>query len=467
MKSSNFRPYWLDQALKQEGEPKANPLTENISADVCIIGGGYTGLWTALELKQRKPELDIVIIDKDLCGYGASGCNGGCVLTLATKYLSLKKFYGAAEAKRLVLASEQAVDHIKTFTEENNVDCDLRIDGALYIATNGSQVGVMAPVLEALDAEQINSWEKQDLDDAKKFAGSDEMQEAFFSSQAGSVQPALLVRGMARVAREKGIRIFEGTPMEKIEETTTPKVITPNGSVTAKKVVVAINAWMATKFKQFERTVAVVSSDMGITEPVPELLKKTGIEHGATVCDSRIFVHYFHTTSDGRIMLGKGGNTFAYGSKMIPSFFEASAYKDQLQNAITRFYPEFKDVKVEQAWNGGSDRSVTGFPFFGNLNEHPNIHYGFGYSGNGVTQAYLGGKILASLCLNADDEWSRCGFVGGPRGKFPPEPIRWIGSMMIRNAIRRKEADEDLGKQPSAYSTFMARFAKAAGKADK
>lgn len=465
--NNKFRPFWFDQALKQEGEPQANPLTENISADVCIIGGGYTGLWTAFELKERQPDLDIVIIDKDLCGYGASGCNGGCVLTLATKFLSLSKFYGKEEAKRLVIESEKAVDHLENFTKKHNIECDLRIDGALYIATNESQLGVMDPVMEALDEEDINSWEQQSLEEAKAFAATDEMQEAFYSEKAGSVQPALLVRGMARVAREMGIRIYEGTPMEKIIEDDIPKVVTPEGSITAPKVVLAINAWMATKYKKFERTIAVVSSDMGVTEPVPELLKEMKLEHGATVCDSRIFVHYFHTTSDGRIMLGKGGNTFAYGSKMIPSFFEASEYEGQVKNAITRFYPKLKDVKIEQSWNGGSDRSTTGFPFFGNLNDHPNIHYGFGYSGNGVTQAIIGGKILASLCLNADDEWSNCGFVSGPLGKFPPEPIRWMGAMMVRNAIRKKEANEDKGKKPSAYSNFMARFAKAAGKADK
>lgn len=466
-KSNTFRPFWFDQALKQEGEPQATPLDQHITADVCIIGGGYTGLWTAFELKEKQPNIDIVIIDKDLCGYGASGCNGGCVLTLATKFLSMSKFYGKKEAKRLVKASEDAVDHIKAFTEKHNIECDLRIDGSQYIATNGAQVGTMDPVMQALDQEGIKSWQRQDLDEAKQFARTDDMQEAFFSDKAGSVQPALLVRGMARVAREMGIRIFEGTPMEKIEETSTPKVITPNGSITANKVVVAINAWMATKFKQFERTIAVVSSDMGVTEPIPELLEEIGLNHGATICDSRIFVHYFHTTSDGRLMLGKGGNTFAYGSKMIPSFFEESAYHDQVKNAITRFYPKLKDVKLEQTWNGGSDRSTTGFPFFGNLNNHPDIHYGFGYSGNGVTQAYLGGKILASLCLNHDDEWSNCGFVGGPRGKFPPEPVRWMGAMMVRNAIRAKEAAEDQEKNPSTYSKFMATFAKGAGKADK
>ncbi|MGB0991954.1 MAG: FAD-dependent oxidoreductase [Akkermansiaceae bacterium] len=462
-----FRPFWYDEALKQEGEPEAVPLQEDISADVCIIGGGYTGLWTALDLKERKPELDIVIIEKNLCGYGASGCNGGCVLTLATKYSSLKKFYGRDEAKRLVLASEDAVGKLKQFTEEHGIECDLRIDGALYIATNDAQVGAMDPVMQELDTEGINSWEKQDIEEARDFAGTDDMREAFFSGQAGSVQPALLVRGMARVAREKGIRIYEGTPMSKLIESQPPEVKTPNGSIKAAKVVLAINAWMATEYKQFQNSIAVVSSDMAITEPVPEVIEKLKLNHGATICDSRIFVHYFHTTSDGRLMLGKGGNTFAYGSKMIPSFFQASEYEGQVKNAIGRFYPELKDVKIAQSWNGGSDRSKTGFPFFGNLNEHPNIHYGFGYSGNGVTQAYLGGKILASLCLDADDEWSRCGFVGGPRGQFPPEPVRWLGAMMVRNAIRRKEAAEDAGKQPSRFDTFMARFAKGAGKADK
>ena len=462
-----FKPYWYEQALREEGDPEPQPLREHIRADVCIIGGGYTGLWTALDLKERNPRLDIVIIEKNLCGYGASGCNGGCMLTLSTKFLSLSKFYGEKEAIRLVKASEDALCHIQKFTQQHDINCDFRIDGALYIATNKSQVGVMDPVMEALENNEINRWKKLAIDEAREFAATDNMREAFFSSLAGSVQPALLVRGMARVAREKGIRIYEGTPMEKLTESTPPMVTTPEGTIKASKVVLAINAWMATEYKQFERSIAVVSSDMAITEPVPELLKEMKLDHGASICDSRIFVHYFHTTSDGRIMLGKGGNTFAYGSKMIPSFFEPSKYEGQVKNAITRFYPKLKDVKIEQAWNGGSDRSTTGFPFFGNLNDHPDIHYGFGYSGNGVTQAYLGGKILASLCLNADDEWSNCGFVGGPRGHFPPEPIRWLGAMMVRNAIRRKEAAEDAGKPPSKFDTFMARFAKGAGKADK
>jgi putative aminophosphonate oxidoreductase len=463
-----FRPYWFDEALKQEGEPQPTPLSSKIKADVCIVGGGYTGLWTALELKKRSPDLKIAIIEKELCGYGASGSNGGCVLTLATKFLSLSRFYGRDEAKRLVIASEEAVGCIKRFTVANNIDCDLRIDGTQYIATNDSQVGAMDSAIQALAEAGISTWKKQSLEQAKKFAGTTEVKEAFFSPNAGSVQPALLVRGLTRVAREKGITIYEGTPMTQfLTNSEHPEVLTPKGSISATKVVLAINAWMPTEFKQFSRNIAIVSSDMAITEPIPDLLEELDLTHGATICDSRTFVHYFHTTSDGRLMLGKGGNTFAYGSRMLSSFFEPSRYILQIKQAIARFFPNLKSVRLEQAWNGGSDRSITGFPFFGNLNDHPNIHYGFGYSGNGVTQSWIGGKILTSLCLNVDDEWSRCGFIGGPRGQFPPEPIRWIGSLLVRNAIRRKEGAEDAGKHPRFYDRFLSRFARSAGKTDK
>ena len=278
----------------------------------------------------------------------------------------------------------------------------------------------------------------------------------------------MLVRGLARVAREKGVFIYEKTPMAKVlKHGDTPRILTPNGSISAKKVVLAINAWMASEFKQFSRTITVVSSDMAITEPIPDLLREAKFQHGATICDSRTFVHYFHTTSNGRLLMGKGGNTFTYGSKILPSFFEPSAYLTQIKNAIQRFFPSFKSARIEQAWNGGSDRSTTGFPFFGNLEGNPNIHYGFGYSGNGVTQSLLGGKILSSLCLNLDNEWTRSGLVGGPRGYFPPEPIRWIGALMVRNSIRRKEAAEDAGKKPSFYDSFLSQFAKSAGKTDK
>ncbi len=457
----------LNEALRAEGFPETTPLQGKISCDLCIVGGGYTGLWTAILLKQSRPELQIALIEQEVCGYGASGSNGGCVLTLATKFLSLEKHYGTEEALRLVKASEKAVNDMATFCQLHQIDCELRLDGACYIATNSAQVGVMTPVLEQLEKLGISSWSELGLAEAGMFSGTRMIEQAHFSNKGGSVHPAKLVYGLRRVALELGVDIYEKTPLTGLLETDPPLVITPQGSIQAKKVVLAVNAWMASCFKQFSRTMAVVSSDMCVTEPCPQLLQTIGLNHGATICDSRIFVHYYHTTGDGRLLFGKGGNTFSYGSRMIRDFFEASRYEEQLRSAINRFLPELKEVKIDACWNGGSDRTVTGFPIFGKLNEHPNIFYGFGYSGNGVTQALLGGKILRSLVLGVDDEWSRCGFVGGPRGYFPPEPIRYIGAHMVRNAIRRKEKAEDARRKPAALDRYLATFAKTAGKADK
>jgi putative aminophosphonate oxidoreductase len=423
-------------------------------------------LWTAILVKEAAPERRVVVIEQELCGHGASGSNGGCMLTLATKYLSLVRFYGESEATRLVKASEQAVFEIRDFTRKHGIDCDLRVDGALYIATNQAQVGVMDPVLRALDQAGINSWEELTTEQAAAIAGTQDLLEAHFSQAAGSVQPALLVRGLARVAREMGVVLYEGTTMRRLEKGVRPRVISDSGSVCAQKVVLAVNAWMGSLFPEYRRAITVVSSDMGITEPCPQLLEKIGLKHGASVCDSRIFVHYYHSTADGRLILGKGGNTFSYASRMLASFFEPSIYEWQVRGAMDRFFPELRHLRLEACWNGASDRSTTGFPFFGSLYNCPNVLYGFGYSGNGVTQSLLGGKILRSLVLETDDEWRRAGFVGGPRGKFPPEPIRWFGAMMVRNGIRRKEAAEDAGRTPSRIDTYLARFARAAGKAD-
>lgn len=457
----------LSEALQQEDVQEQKPLTGFIFRDVCIVGGGYTGLWTAILLKQAKPGLSIAIVEQEVCGYGASGSNGGCVLTLATKFLTLSKFYGRQEAARLVRESENAVGEIDDFCKKHGIECELKIDGAYYIATNTAQQGIMDPVLAALDSKGLSSWRTIDVNDARRRTANAFIKEGHVSERAGSVQPAKLVRGLRRAALDLGIEIYEKTPMTGLEQGAPPLVKTPRGAIKANKVVLATNAWMATMFRQFSRSIAVVSSDICVTDPCPELLVKIGLDHGASICDSRIFVHYYHTTGDGRLLFGKGGNTFSYGSKMIRGFFEPSTYRGQLRQAINRFLPDLKDVGIAASWNGGSDRAVTGFPFFGNLNGHSDILYGFGYSGNGVTQALLGGKILRSLVLDLRDEWSRCGFVGGPRGNFPPEPIRYLGANMVRDAIRRKERAEDLERQPNGIDVYLARFARAAGKADQ
>lgn len=462
-----MRPYWLEQALKNQPATPCPPLQQNTRADVCIVGGGYTGLWTAIMLKQQNPELDVVIVEADICGAGASGRNGGCALSWSAKYFTLERLFGQAEAVRLVTASEDSIRAIGDFCQQYAVDADYRLDGTLYTATNEAQKGATDAVVAALERHGINSFSRCPLPELQRMAGSTRHIEGWFSPAAASVQPGKLVRGLRRVALELGVRIYEGSKMTRLEQGRPAIIHTPGGQVVADRVVLAMNAWMARAFPEFSRSVAIVSSDMIITEPRPDLLQRIGLTSGVTVLDSRIFVHYYHNTPDGRIMLGKGGNTFAYGGRILPVFDQPSPYEGLLRSTLTEFFPDFADVGIAATWNGPSDRSVTGLPFFGTMGPNSNIFYGFGYSGSGVGPCHMGGQILSSLVQGLDNPWTRSPLVQGPLGNFPPEPVRYVGSLMVRNAIRRKERAEDHGRRPRPLDVRLAKFAAAAGKADK
>ncbi|QCI13169.1 FAD-dependent oxidoreductase [Pseudomonas putida] len=462
-----MRPFWLQQALDSEQQPACPPLHGDARCDVCIVGGGYTGLWTALQLKEAQPSLDVVLIEADICGAGASGRNGGCALSWSAKYFTLARLFGEEEAVRLVRESERSIHAIGAFCTANGIDCDYRLDGTLYTATNQAQVGATDAVIAALQQRGINSFERLPLEQLQRLAGSARHLEGWFSPAAATVQPGRLVRGLRRVALARGVRIHEGTAMTGLEHGAPATVRTLHGSVRADRVVLGLNAWMARAFPQFQRSVAIVSSDMVITEPCPELLQEIGLTTGVSVLDSRIFVHYYHNTSDGRLMLGKGGNTFAFGGRMLPVFDQPSPYRPLLRESLGGFFPALAHVPLAASWNGPSDRSVTGLPFFGRLDGQGNVFYGFGYSGSGVGPCHMGGQILASLALGQDNAWTRSPLVNGPLGLFPPEPIRYLGSLLVRDAIRRKERAEDRGQRPRRLDVRLARFAAAAGKADK
>jgi putative aminophosphonate oxidoreductase len=463
-----FRPWWLAQALAREpADGLSPPLARDAHAELAIVGGGYTGLWTAILARQARPDLDVVLIEADVCGAGASGRNGGCALTWATKFLTLRRLYGEAEAVRLVRASEQALLDIEAFVGRHRIDCEWRRHGTLYTATSPAQQGASDTVMAELARRGISSWTRLPPAEVCRRAGSRAHLEGWYSPLAASVQPALLARGLRRVALELGVRIHEHTTLFALGRGSPPTLRTSGGTITAGRVVLALNAWMAGLFPAFRRTIAIVSSDMVITEPAPAALATAGLDGGISVLDSRTFVHYYRSTPDGRLMLGKGGNTFAFGGRMHPVFDAPSPYRDALAAALKAFVPELASTPVAASWNGPSDRSVTGLPFFGWLPDRPGVCYGFGYSGNGVGPTRMGGEILADLALGRDSAWTRSALVGGPRGRFPPEPARYLGSLLVRNAIRRKEAAEDRGAVPRPWDAALGRLAAAAGKADK
>lgn len=462
-----MRPFWLNQALEMSSEHQAASLEKDLRVDVCIVGGGYTGLWTAILLRQQAPDRRVALIEADICGAGASGRNGGCVLGWASKYPTLQRLFGEEEALRLVAESELSAAEIGEFCREHGIDAEFRHDGTLFTATSRAQQVAIAPLMSGLSEQCIGSFTEVEVAELQRQSGSACHRQGWFSPQAATVQPAKLVRGLRRVARELGVELFEQTPMKALEKGRPARVITSGGSIVADKVVLATNAWMARLFPEFRRSIAIVSSDMVITEPAPEAVASTGLVNGVSVLDARTFVHYYRTTPDGRLMLGKGGNTFAFAGHVHGFFDRPSRYREQIRQSLAGFFPSLAEVPLAASWTGPSDRSVTGLPFFGALAGHANIVYGFGYSGNGVGPTRMGAKLLSALVLEQDNAWSRSPLAQGPMGQFPMEPVRYLGSLMVRNAVRRKERDEDRDRQPRAWDRWLADLAAAAGKSDK
>ena len=227
-----------------------------------------------------------------------------------------------------------------------------------------------------------------------------------------------------------------------------------------------MNAWTPTLLPFLSRSVILVSSDMIITEPIKNKLIDLGLTNGLVILDSNLFTHYCRTTPDGKIILGKGGNTFSFRNKVIDSFDGPSTIAKYLTKSLNSFYPSLKNIKITKSWNGPSERTKTGFPFFGYHPKNQNISYAFGYSGNGVLTCYVGGDILSSMALEEQNEWTESNFCKGPLELFPPEPFRWLGAMLIRNAVRRKEKLQEQEKKPWWIDKQLAKLAVSVGRVD-
>jgi len=463
----NYQSPWFREALKVEDQLIINQLNSSETTDICIVGGGYTGLWTALKIKEKIPSTNIIIIEKDLCGSGASGRNGGCMIPLSSKFPAMKKIVGKKDAIRMVKASEQALNEIKRFCDLNDLDAQIRINGIVFSATNKTHRGSFENLISELKENNINSWERLSKEKIQKLTGSNRNIDGYFSPIGGSVQPALLVRGLKKVAEKKGIKIFERSAMLSYEDNQKIIVKTNNGSVECKKLVVAINAWTPSFFSFLSRSVILVSSDMIISEPINNELEKLNLNNGLVVLDSNLFTHYYRSTIDGRIMLGKGGNTFSLNNKVIRSFDGPSSIENFLKKSLVNFFPSLQNTKITRSWNGPSERTKTGFPFFGYHPKNNDIIYGFGYSGNGILPTFVGGEILSSMALEEENLWTNSNFCKGPISLFPPEPFRWLGAMIIRNAVRRKENAEQQERNPSWIDKKLAKLATSIGRVDR
>jgi glycine/D-amino acid oxidase-like deaminating enzyme len=435
--------WWLDEALAGEvGAEPAARLKGDRRVDVAIVGGGYTGLWTALALKERDPAVDVAVLEAEICGWGPSGRNGGFLNGYWTHLSRLRPVFGDATSLEIARAGARAVPAVRAFCEARGEDVWFREGGYLKVSAAPAQdasversVRTAAEVGVPEEAVPLTSEEVAERIRSPVFRGG-----VFFRDGA-TVQPARLARALRRAALAEGVAVHERTRVVALRPGRPNIVETPGGVVRADEVVVATNAAL-TGWRPLARRLTNFGSYVVLTEPVPELVERIGWTGGEAITDGRTFVHYFRTTPDGRVLMGSGSGPIGVGGRVDARFGYDAPTAARAEAGLRRLLPALADARIERAWGGPIDVSADHFPFFATL-PGTRVHHGGGYSGHGVGPSWLGGQILASLALGLDDEWSASPLVRRPSASLPPEPLKRMGGGAIRAATLAVEAAEE------------------------
>jgi glycine/D-amino acid oxidase-like deaminating enzyme len=432
------------------------PLEAELTADLVVVGGGYTGMWTAWFVSELEPDAGVVLLEAESCGAGPSGRNGGFVNAMWFSLPTLRERFGDAAALRLTRAAEDAVQGIGRWCEEQRVDAWYRAGGYLQVSTATAHDGSWRPAADAC-AELGVAGACRPLSEAEVRTRCDSpiFRAGAFYPVAATVQPARLALGLRARLEQRGVSIFEGSRVRRLSTRGgSVEARTDRGCVRAPRAILATGSALA-GHRALRRRLTVTSSHVVITEPVPEVLAELGWTGGECITDSRALIHYFRTTPDGRIVFGWGGGRLAPGARLKGQVELDRGVVAEVERQLVRFFPALRGRRVEHAWGGPIDVSPTHLPVVGSV-DGGRVHYAFGYTGNGVAPSRVAGRTLASLALDRSDEASRLPIVEPPRVRVPPEPLRYVGGMIVRSAVLRREGFEEEGRRPGPLTRAIA-----------
>jgi glycine/D-amino acid oxidase-like deaminating enzyme len=440
--------WWLEDALAREGDPApAPPLTGDGKADVVIVGGGYTGLWTALALREHAPELRVTLLEAEICGHGPSGRNGGFLHGYWASLPGLLSVLGEEKALELARQGEQIIPGIRAWAESRGEDVWLREAGMLEVSASPAQdPAVEKASAAAASVGRVDTAVPLTPEEVAERVSSPVFRAGVFYPECATVHPGLLVRGLRRAALDAGVTVHEHTRVTGVRAGAPNEIVTNGGTLRASELVLATNASL-TGWSPAGRNLTNFGSYVVLTEPAPEALAEIGWTGGEAIVDGRMFLHYFRTTNDGRVLMGSGSGPIGVGGRIDDRFSRDAPTAARAEAGLRRLLPGLAGVRVERAWGGPIDVSADHLPFF-RTKPGTRIHYGAGYSGHGVGPAWLGGRILASLVLGADDEYARSPLATRRVPRLPGEPFRRVGGGHVRWSIMACEQAEEQGRRP-------------------
>ncbi|MEU9703543.1 FAD-dependent oxidoreductase [Streptomyces sp. NPDC047981] len=428
----------------QDGTPAPRePLPGDATADVCIVGGGYTGLWTAYYLKKAVPFLNITVLEAKFCGYGASGRNGGWLYNGIAGRDRYARLHGHEAAVRLQQAMNDTVTEVIETCATEGIDADIHRGGVLEVAHSPAQLAR----LKAFHAVEIAFGEKErELYGARETADRIRVSGAVGSSwtpHGARLNPVKLVKGLAAAVEALGVTIHESTPVTEIK----PKhAITPYGTVRAPYVLRCTEGFTASLTGQ-RRTWLPMNSSMIATEPLTDAQwAEIGWQGGETLGDMAHAYMYAQRTADGRIALGGRGVPYRYGSRTDNDGRTQPETIEALREILTRFFPSLAGVGIDHAWSG-----VLGVPrdwcATVTLDRSTGLGWAGGYVGSGVATTNLAARTLRDLIQQdsgqqGPTDLTALPWVNHKVRKWEPEPLRWLGVQTMYAAYRHADHTE-------------------------
>ncbi len=434
-----------------------DPLPGDSEADVVIVGAGFTGLWTAYYLAQRDPALRIVVCEREIAGFGASGRNGGWCSALFPASLSkLSRLAGHDAAVAMQRAMHETVDEVGRVAAAEGIDCHWAKGGTVMLARSAAQL--QRAEAEVEEAREFGFGEPDlkllDADAARAIADATEVVGGTFTPHCAAIHPARLVRGLADAVRRAGVSVYERTPVLEIAP---GRVVTPNGTVRARYAVRATEGYTPA-LPGFHRTVAPVYSLMIATEPLPlAVWEQIGVSNRPTFGDLRHLIIYGQRTADGRFAFGGRGAPYHLGSSVRPSYDQVPAVFAALRRTLAELFPILGDVPVTHHWGGPLAIARDWCASVG-LDPATGLAWAGGYVGDGVATTNLAGRTLADLVTGTDSALTRLPWVGHKSPEWEPEPLRWLGLNAGLRVMGLADREEARTGRPSKMAGFMGRF---------
>jgi len=428
-------------------------LSGDLDVDVAIVGGGYTGLWTAYYLSQADPALRVAVLEAEVCGFGASGRNGGwCSALFPASASAVARRYGRDAAVALYAAMRESVDEVGRVSTVEGIGCDFVKGGTVALARSAPQLErARAEVAEA--AQYGLGLSLLSAGEARSRCGATGVRGGTYTPHCARIHPARLVRGLSTVVVGRGVAVYERTRALRIAP---GRVITAAGEVRAPVVVRATEGYTP-GLPGMRRAVAPVYSLMIATPPLPEDMWETiGLGGSETFTDHRHLIVYGQRTGDGRLAFGGRGAPYHFGSRVRPEHDHEPRVFDELRRVLTDLFPALAGIEPTHRWGGplGVPRDWTASV---GLDRSRGLAWAGGYVGDGVATSNLAGRTLADLITGRATDLTRLPWVGHRSPRWEPEPLRWLGVNAVLKAMTAADAEEERTGRASRRAALAGR----------